>query len=162
MRPGAAFRRILDEKLADDGCRWTSQQASVASARNVRTAAESAFLFGGVPGARAATFAAAFAYTGRSSGWPTPPAVPAAARPRPARQLTPAQQRALECLRSFGAGTLEAGSSEAEVKSAFRTLAHRYHPDCHPGADDRERTSLASDFGRIVQAYHQFTAVTTH
>lgn len=47
---------------------------------------------------------------------------------------------------------MRANFSAQELRSAFRALARRYHPDRHPFVSDSDKTTLS----------RQFTAITTH
>src|SRR5207245_686341 len=64
------------------------------------------------------------------------------------RRLTPAQQRALDALVTLGAA-IASDFSERELRTAFRGLARRYHPDGHPGSSDAEKARLARTFSDI-------------
>ena len=84
---------------------------------------------------------------------PAPPAqhrVPSA--PRPGRTLKPAEESALRTLIGLGA-TMDQGFTAKELRSTFRTLAQRYHPDRHPYATDAERKRLAAAFAELTGAY---------
>jgi hypothetical protein len=71
---------------------------------------------------------------------------------RPRRRLTAAQQNAFDRLIALGA-PLDAAFTADELRSAFRLLARRYHPDRHPGADAGERSRLAALFADAHRAY---------
>lgn len=71
---------------------------------------------------------------------------------RLARRLKPGEQRALQTLIRLGAA-LDVSFTTGELRSAFRTLAQRYHPDRHPGADDAERVRLGAMFAELTAAY---------
>ena len=58
---------------------------------------------------------------------------PVAAPAQPCRRLTAAQWRSLDLFNQLGAG-VRADFSAGELRSAFRALARRYHPDRHPCA----------------------------
>ena len=103
----------------------------------------------------------------RSGNAPTSSAAPRANEPlshgvRPAvstvpparlrRPLTTAQSRALEALNQLGAG-IGVDSSVGELRSAFRMLARRYHPDRHPDASVVDRHRLAWQFTTIRNSY---------
>lgn len=77
-----------------------------------------------------------------------------AASQRIARPKTVGQRAALERLNQLGAGGLDAFSSDPEIRSAYRTLVRRYHPDRHPGAGPSERIDLARQFAEVTEAYH--------
>jgi hypothetical protein len=79
-----------------------------------------------------------------------------AARPgHPRRLLTDAQRAAVEVLRASGASDLGEGFTAAELRSAYRRLALRWHPDRHAAAAPAERAWLAQTFARITSAYRQ-------
>ena len=157
MRQDATFGRILDEKLEREGLRF-----GAAARQHVEddryTSWESrrgpVFLFGDIP--------AGFSAAGDSwtSAYPRPAAPrPAPAPRKPARRLTDAQRRALETLRAAGATDLTADFSEAELKSAYRALARRFHPDRHPLADAPERARLARTFSSMSDAYRELSRI---
>jgi hypothetical protein len=103
----------------------------------------------------------------RSGNAPAPSAAPRANEPeshgvRPAvstvppvrlrRRLTPAQWRAVEAFNQLGAG-IRVDFSVGELRSAFRMLARRYHPDRHPDASVVDRHRLAWQFTTIRNSY---------
>jgi hypothetical protein len=90
----------------------------------------------------------------RASGYP---AHARALGPSP-RPLTAREQQALEALNRFGAG-LAPDFTVAELRSAFRVLARRYHPDGHPASDIAQKAHFARAFGEIVEHHRQLTAV---
>lgn len=143
MRPRAAFCEILNEKLARHT--WAS---AVARPQTVPPSRPPAFLLGGSAWIRAgAVRAAGFAYAGLR------PAVARRGDERPARRLSSRQRVALDCLRGFGADALDESFTGPDLRTAFRALALRFHPDRHPEADEAERAYLSGAFGRITQAY---------
>ncbi len=75
-----------------------------------------------------------------------PPAAP------PARPINEAQRDALDVLRRAGA-TLGEDFAVDQLKTAFRRLARRLHPDVHPGAGAGELRRLAVTFSNIREAY---------
>ena len=77
--------------------------------------------------------------------------------PRALRRLSAAQRQALECLRGFGAESLDDSFEDADVRSAYRALARRFHPDRYPEAGEDEREYLSHAFARIAEAYRQLT-----
>ena len=77
-----------------------------------------------------------------------PMAVPGPAR----RKLTSVQQRSLDAFVDAGA-SIGSDFSADEVRSAYRQLARRFHPDRHPLASDGERTSLARRFAAMTTDY---------
>jgi DnaJ domain len=77
----------------------------------------------------------------------------AAARPpRPARQLTPSERRALTAMVSLGA-RLDENFTTAELRSAYRALARKYHPDRHPHSDRAEEAEWAQTFALVRDSY---------
>jgi DnaJ-like protein len=78
---------------------------------------------------------------------------PRAARPeRLWRALTPAQQHALDGLIRLGA-SLQPDFTTRELRTVFRRLARRYHPDGHPGSSDAEKARLARTFSEVDRCY---------
>jgi hypothetical protein len=80
-----------------------------------------------------------------------PPAQPAT-RTRPVRQLSAREQHALSEMVTLG-GTLSGDFTFDELRSVFRTLARRYHPDRHIGCNEQDKTRLAEQFTRVRDAY---------
>jgi hypothetical protein len=114
------------------------------------------FLFGDLRSG----FTAGPAHASTTSGAPTWTPVYGArpgAQVRPARHLMPAQQAALDGLRALGAPALTSDFTEAEIKSAFRALARKFHPDRHPGSSDPERARLSRAFATVCDAYRTLT-----
>jgi hypothetical protein len=80
-----------------------------------------------------------------SRGWPGIATAPLfsfrrpldGARDRPSRRLSAREREALDVLNVLGAD-LSAGFTRDELRSAFRSLARRLHPDANPGASGRE------------------------
>ena len=77
-----------------------------------------------------------------------------APRTRPSRPLTVAQQRALDEVVRLGAD-LTAGFTARELRSAYCTLALRYHPDCHPSSNDTEKARLARVFADMNENHRR-------
>ena len=50
---------------------------------------------------------------------------------------------------------LEPGADSAAVRHAFRRLARKHHPDCHPHAAPGEVATLVKKLSEITAAYHQ-------
>ena len=80
------------------------------------------------------------------------PTMQPAARTRAVRQLSAHEQQALTELVTLG-GTLSGDFTLDELRSVFRTLARRYHPDRHAGCNDQDRLRLAEQFTRARHAY---------
>ena len=80
------------------------------------------------------------------------PAVQPAAQTRPARLLSEREQRALADLVTLG-GALTGEFTFDELRSVFRTLARRYHPDRHTGCSEQDKARLAEQFTRARDAY---------
>ena len=74
------------------------------------------------------------------------------------RQLTNPQRQALDTLMALGA-RLNDAFTERDLRSAFRTLARRYHPDRHPGLDAHGTARLAETFARVRDACDRLKAV---
>lgn len=74
------------------------------------------------------------------------------------RHLTSAQRQALKTLVALGAELGEAFTAR-DLRSAFRTLARRYHPDRHPGLDAHGTARLAVEFARVRDACDRLKAI---
>lgn len=74
---------------------------------------------------------------------------------RPGRFLTEGQRAAFDVLRASGASGLTEDFTAADLRSAYRRLALRWHPDRHATAAPAERALLAQTFARITSAYRQ-------
>ena len=79
---------------------------------------------------------------------PLPP--PTAPRP-----LTAIQQRAFDQLIALGAD-LGSDCTARELRSAYRTLARRFHPDRHPASSETEKARLARMFADLSQNHRCF------
>jgi hypothetical protein len=75
------------------------------------------------------------------------PARPAAVAPAPAETTLPATLPRLERQALDDAGTPDA------LRRAYRTLAHRYHPDRHHGRSASDREQLARLFAEATEHY---------
>ena len=83
------------------------------------------------------------------------------APPRPARPrriLSPRQQLAFDTIAALG-GRLAADFTRDELRATFRALALRYHPDRHPGSNERETARLATSFSQLTAAYERLQTV---
>jgi hypothetical protein len=79
--------------------------------------------------------------------------------PFPRRRLSPRQQQALEMFNTLGAG-LQLHFTGGDLRSAFRRLARKYHPDRHAGCSHQDRDRLAALFGHAREAYEVLSRVT--
>jgi hypothetical protein len=68
--------------------------------------------------------------------------------PRPPRQLTVRQQRAVDELVLLGA-ELDGDFTARQLRSAYRALARQYHPDRHPSSSLTEKARLARVFASL-------------
>jgi|WetSurMetagenome_2_1015567.scaffolds.fasta_scaffold90697_4 hypothetical protein len=160
MRPATDFTRILDEKLAAEGFAAASRRVFDGPRTDSwRPGPRPVFLFGDLRSgftagpARPATVLGASTWTSVYGAGPEAP-------PRPAprlRRLTAIQRQAVEALRTLGADSLTADYSDAELKSAFRALARKLHPDRHPSSSDAERARLSRAFSSACDAYRTLT-----
>lgn len=82
----------------------------------------------------------------RIHGSPPPERVAPGSRPSSTR---------LSALRVLG---ITEGSDVTEIKRAYRALVRAYHPDLHPGADERERRELSVRFAEVAAAYQALVA----
>jgi hypothetical protein len=71
-----------------------------------------------------------------------------------ARVLSPRQHLALAQLIDLGAN-LDADFSLDQLRSTYRSLARRYHPDRHATLPDSEKKRLSSTFATLRGAYEQ-------
>lgn len=152
MRPTVRFAQVLEEKLADEGGR---PRVAPAAQRATPVPPPASMLFASDMPFRCSRVA----WVSSAYGRPVARVRPEPARPAP--RLSSAQRAALECLRGFGAG-LDEACSDDELKSAFRNLALRFHPDRHPQVADGDREYLASAFGRITEAYRVLAPRSAH
>jgi hypothetical protein len=166
MHRGEAFGDILAEKLRNVDV----ESPSPSRARAGFGPVPSPILLNGAPRVhfRATPYGRMAGSSQRQAGCapcgpPCPPAAavpPTAPSPRaPRRSLSPGHQRALDALIGFGVD-LDADFTEAELRSAFRALARRYHPDRHPGSDASENRRLAGVFSGLADHYRALLAVT--
>jgi hypothetical protein len=152
MRGGTVFADILEEKIREEHL-----AASAASRPYRRPPTLGYFLFtsGSVPAANAERAGTAWRrprpQAAAPHGW-SQPASARAARPRPSRRLTAAQQSAFDTFLELGA-SVGPDFSAGELRSAFRELARRFHPDRHPGIAGEERARLTGLFVRAREAY---------
>lgn len=71
---------------------------------------------------------------------------------RPARRLSSIERVALLEMNELGAG-LDERFTAADLRSAFRRLARRYHPDRHSTCTEAQKTDLSRVFARLRDAY---------
>jgi hypothetical protein len=74
--------------------------------------------------------------------------------PPPPRSLTASQQRAMEKMIRLGAD-LSADFTARELRTAYRTLARRFHPDRHPASTDSEKAGLARVFADLNESHQR-------
>jgi hypothetical protein len=154
----AAFADLLDERLrALDGDRPTAAEA--ARERATRPSPPHPLLF-----------APPYAFAGRNryvvgeretSSEPKPRRFCVAREaddPRRPRTLSAGQSMALARLNALGA-SLPPDFTDRELRSAFRRLARRFHPDRHPG-DRPSQARLAQIFRECVEHYRRLRHVT--
>ena len=135
-----AFVDVLDEVLEGSG----PPEPPRASRTGLGYATPSLLFFeASLPSARRPSFV-------------TPPPPPP--RPRPRRALSPRQQEALDAFVQLGA-RMDDAFTEAELRSVFRSLAFRYHPDGHPGSTDAEKAHLSVRFAQLHDAYESLKSV---
>jgi hypothetical protein len=159
MRQGADFSQILDEKLDAAPFAWSSsRRPRVAAAWN--PGPRPVFLFGDL-GTGFTDGPSPVATRSGASPWTPVYGARPEAQSRPARLLTAAQKQAAGVLRGLGA-TLAADFTDAELKSVFRALARRFHPDRHPGSTEGERARLALSFATACDAYRTLTTTLVH
>lgn len=72
--------------------------------------------------------------------------------PRPVHQLTPPQRDAVAALSVLGAA-LSPAFDAAELRSSYRSLARRLHPDRHQASSAFVRARLARDFAAATTHY---------
>jgi hypothetical protein len=148
MWQGRAFDEWLDRKLAPAP---TTQPA--AERPPTRTADIPHPLLFAEPQRRFG--AHAYGWTRRDT---QPSPSPAEAVPRrQVRTLTEPEHAALQELVRSGA-SLVADFSATELRSAFRALARRYHPDRHPFSTDVEKARLSRVFVKLSEHYRLLQA----
>ena len=174
MARRSVFARMLDEKLQDTRTeRDARQDAQEARARAVapphpllfaapfrpfrpspyaRVVPPSASHSSSPGGARATPGNSASARD--AARWP----IGAPVRPALQRQLSRSAQESLDALNALGAA-LTPDFTREELRSAFRALARRHHPDRHPGADPSVQTTLARTFRAVVHHQRQLARV---
>jgi hypothetical protein len=89
--------------------------------------------------------------------WHSDSSLPAL-QPRVSQPLAVGQVHAFGELVGLGAD-LPVDFTAAELRSAFRALARRYHPDSHPGSSDIAKVRLTRLFADLVENYRRLLAV---
>jgi hypothetical protein len=143
VAPLRPFRRICDASLGDHA-RASTHDCTAYGPSHTRDRGEPAR-----PRRTARAVDDADSRHGEDSGvfgWSRSATRPAAT---PHRRLTPQEQHAFDALNRLGAG-LPADFTAAQLRSAFRALARRYHPDKHPLALSGQKARLAEVFTAIV------------
>jgi hypothetical protein len=135
---GGTQARTLDVRRQVPRSRLDSAQAATAAARRAPQDVHA----GAVPLDRA--------HVARATG--CEPARPASATPSRSRRLTLRERQAIEAFASLGV-SLPADFTVGQLRTAFRELARRYHPDRHAGSGDAEKAMLATLFGHAHDAY---------
>ena len=146
MARGKAFVDVLDEVLAGDGSddRMTPRMGP-------GFATPSLFRFESMDMKRSQATSAWVSGTVASPPPPPPPV-------RPRRTLSPRQREAFAAFVQLGA-RISDDFTEQELRSMFRLLALRYHPDRHPGSTDSERERLSVRFAQLHDAYESLKSV---
>jgi curved DNA-binding protein CbpA len=72
------------------------------------------------------------------------------------RRFSSHQRAAIGELIALGA-LIDEGASSGQLRSAFRSLARRYHPDRHSSASAGDRARLSAQFARLCDAYRLLT-----
>ena len=147
MARGKAFVDVLDEVLAGYEADSPAKPAPMASG----FATPSIFRFESRNMKPAAS----------PSGWLSASAAIAPPPPRPApprRTLSPRQREAIDAFVHLGA-RMDEDFTHDELRSVFRSLALRYHPDRHPGSSDSEKAHLSVRFAQLHDAYESLKSV---
>ena len=147
---GTAFAEALDQALGDLAAE--PPLPHVPPAR--RAAPPHPFLFAATPFWNHARDAAPMAAAVR----PARPAASSPEPPRAPRAMTPAERRAFDGLNTLGA-RLAPDFGPRDLRSAFRTLARRYHPDRHPSSTDAEKARLARLFAELTDHHRRLVAL---
>jgi hypothetical protein len=77
---------------------------------------------------------------------------------RPHRRLSPRQREAFNAFVQLGASISDDFTDE-DLRSMYRSLALRYHPDRHPRSSDSERAHLSVCFSQLTDAYESLKSV---
>lgn len=155
-----SFWDVLAERLGEmpGGGRSTTSTGPQAAVRQTWDPGLRVVLLGGRDGWRAwhATLAGRPAVDASAKAKP-PHATRHCPAGRPRRVLNDEQRAALEVLRAAGACSLGEEVTGAELRSAYRRLAMRWHPDRHTDIPAADRVRLARTFARISDAYRLLT-----
>jgi hypothetical protein len=106
---------------------------------------------------RATTYDSMFSYTVGAAPI-TRAAVTPPTPPRRPRRLTLRERRAVDELVTLGAD-LAFDFTDRELRSAYRTLARRYHPDRHPTSNETEKAQLARVFAGLNENHRLLAAL---
>ena len=137
------FAQVLEEKLGG----FRTPEPSVRLPRGLPVGPTLGFFhFKSDPVAPAVRF--------RAAVW-VPPAAPPI---RPRRTLSASEQQALDALAQLGAN-IGADFTAESLRSAFRLLARRCHPDRHPASSEQERARQSALFAQLHDAYRHLQAV---
>ena len=161
MRRGETFAEVLEHEL-ELGTYQPDRRASKAAQTRQLTPAHpflfvdprfffNATAYASMAGAARAPFDGAQTMHAGAS-------VPAPNLFGPSRPLAARQERALGELVSLGAD-LRADFTIGELRSAFRALARRYHPDAHPGSSDAVKIRLSRLFAELTENYRCLLAM---
>ncbi len=143
MESAAAFGEVLDDMLGDIAGRIPAEEpASRGWHPGIGT--RPLFQFEGATALRNA----ALGNAARSDTPLRSNSSHAKPRPRPARALSASQRQALDFLNSLGA-KLTADFARDELRSAFRALARRYHPDTNPAVSGREFAAIRGAYDAL-------------
>ena len=147
MGRGKPFVDVLDDVLAG----YESEDSVTPPRMKAGLATPSIFWFESMDMARSA---APSPWLSASVPTATPPPRPA----RPRRTLSPRQRDAFDAFVQLGA-PISDDFTEVELRSMFRSLALRYHPDRHLGSSDSERAHLSVRFAQLHDAYESLKSV---
>jgi hypothetical protein len=171
MRTRPSFAETLDEAIGaaqDDtppvADRFVYLPVSAAPFVFVYSRPSAAVTALDAPAAAAPAARARLAYRGptasvRTSGATANSTVaPAFAAPGLSRAFTPRQQRAFDAMTALGA-RLRGDFEAADLRRAFRKLAHEYHPDRHPTSTPVELAHLSRTFADLSEHYRCLSAL---
>ena len=137
MESAAAFGEVLDDVLGEIAGRIPAEEPAAGRGWHPGIGTRPLFHFEGATTLR------------QTASHATRPNVShAKPRPRPARAPSASQRQALDLLNSLGAA-LTADFTRDELRSAFRALARRYHPDTNPAVSGREFATLRSAYDAL-------------